>query len=71
METQTGRPCKRVFLPENAGKGRAVKPARFGERCSNFWRSGETADVAWWVAGRRKASGLPGSAEVGLILGKM
>ncbi len=40
-----------------------------GPRCSDFWRSGETGAVAWWVAGRRKASGLPGAAEVGLILG--
>jgi hypothetical protein len=38
---------------------------------SDFWRPGETGAVAWWVAGRRKASGLPGAAEVGLILGAM
>ena len=32
-------------------------------------RPGETRAVAWRAAGRRKASGLPGAAEVGLILG--
>jgi len=47
-----------------------IQPGRgVGARCSDFWRPGETGAVAWWVAGRRKASGLPGAAEVGLILG--
>ena len=40
-----------------------------GPRCSDFWRPGETGAVAWWLAGRREASGLSGAAEVGLILG--
>jgi len=29
--------------------------------------AGRDGVVAWWVAGRRKASGLPGAVEVGLI----
>jgi hypothetical protein len=29
----------------------------------------ETRAVAWWLAGKRKASGLPWAAEVGLALG--
>ena len=32
-------------------------------------RPGETGAVAWLVVGRRKASGLPGAAEVGLMFG--
>jgi hypothetical protein len=32
-------------------------------------RPGETRAVAWRAAGRRKAGGLPGAAEVGLMLG--
>ena len=41
-----------------------------GPRCADLCRPGKTGAVAWRVAGRRKASGLPGAAEVGLILGR-
>ena len=41
-----------------------------GPRCADLCRPGETWAVAWRAAGRRKASGLPGAAEVGLILGR-
>ena len=42
-----------------------------GPRFADLCRPGETRAVAWRAAGRRKASGLPGAAEVGLILGAM
>jgi hypothetical protein len=41
-----------------AGPGRGAGP-----RCSDFWRPGKTGAVAWWVVGRREASGLPGPAR--------
>jgi len=34
-----------------------------GPQYSDFWRSGETGAVACGLAGRRKASGLPGPAS--------
>ena len=40
-----------------------------GPRFADLCRPGETGAVAWRAAGRRKASGLPGAAEVGLMLG--
>jgi hypothetical protein len=49
-----------------AGPGRGAGP-----RCLDFWWPGETGAVARWLAGRREASGLPGAAEVGLILGAL
>ena len=52
-------------------KGLAVSPAnRSGRGSAEFlWRPGEKGIFALWLAGRRKASGFPGAAEVGLILG--
>ena len=50
---------------------KAVGPGRgAGPRCSDLCRPRETGAVAWRAAGRRKASGLPGAAEVGLIWGR-
>jgi hypothetical protein len=40
-------------------------------RGATLCRPGETGAVAWWLAGRRKAIGLPGAAEVRPILGAM
>jgi hypothetical protein len=40
-----------------------------GPRFADLCRPGETRAVAWRAAGRRKASGLPGAAEVALMLG--
>jgi len=50
---------------------KAVGPGRGAGPCfSDLCRPGETRAVAWRAAGRRKASGLPGAAEVGLIWGR-
>jgi len=40
-----------------------------GPRCFDFWWPGETGAATWWQAVRRKASGWPAPAKVGLMLG--
>jgi len=53
-----------VKLIKAAGPGGGAGP-----RCADLCRPGETGAVAWGLAGRRQAIGLPGAAEVRLVLG--